>query len=258
MNANFRFGTGSQVLLDANGDLEQPFVFVSGVWRKLTYSTQGMNSAVKVSGVMMDLSTSVVNAGDLTDGTGTITAVTDHTSGSATLQLLRLYTLNAGSQTAVITFTLSASSGAFGDVKMWFDVGDDWIGTNDRPSKLVGNLQSDGTFTDASDTTGNAPKITSGSEDVFMYSLDDAARTIVSGCCSFNNVANKDHEATYSSAVTNDGSYGMYNVCDKPSSQPSVAPSSQSSAQPSARPSENPSSQPSVAPSSQPCDEPSP
>ena len=79
-------------------------------------------------------------------------------------------------------------AGSARDVRIWWGTRDDWVGETDQPAKAVGDLTSDGTFVVATDFTGNAVQITSGSEGVLLFSPDAGARALVARCCTFSNI----------------------------------------------------------------------
>jgi hypothetical protein len=126
-NEYLRFGTGSTDSVNANGILQQPFLYTNGAWSKLTFSNYALSSVLKVDGTEISLSSAsaTIDTTGLSSGTGTITATTTHSSGAATLTVVRSYTLVAASRVATVQISVSVSGGTINNVKMWYGTKND-------------------------------------------------------------------------------------------------------------------------------------
>jgi hypothetical protein len=105
-----------------------------------------------------------------------------------------------------LTYELPQSSGYVGikigvtnidgttaeNVRVWVGTRDDWVGTNDTPTKTKGNLVN-GAFAQINNVSEQAQaiKITSGLETVLVYTNSDRGYTISQRCCDFQYVINQ-------------------------------------------------------------------
>ena len=246
-NDKLRFGGGGAgsptfTYVDSvatNGMLEQPFYKSSdGNWYKLTFNNYGLNMtlgsgtgganwsgatvptsgdflpngngiaslnnlAVDVSGMTLR---SPVQAVDY--GYGTLVVTGDVTLNGASIGISNTYVLGQNASFVKITSAITNNdASAIDNVHIWVGTQDDYVGTNDVPTKTRGNLVG-GTFQAITDATAssNAIQITSGSEGVLFYSTSPGVDTSIKNCCSFSNAVNQDPD-TAAITETSDGSY---------------------------------------------------
>ena len=233
-------GTSSFTYVDSvatNGMLEQPFYKSSdGNWYKLTFSTYALNMtlgsgtgganwsgatvpttgdfstqgitglnnlAVDVSGMTLR---SPVQAVDY--GYGTLVVTGDVTLNGASIGISNTYVLGQNASFVKITSAITNNdASAIDNVHIWVGTQDDWVGTDDGPTKTRGNLVG-GTFQAITDATAssNAIQITSGSEGVLFYSTSPGVDTSIKNCCDFSNAVSEDPD-TAAITATGDGSY---------------------------------------------------
>ena len=244
-NDKLRFGGGgagssSFTYTDSvatNGMLEQPFYKSSdGNWYKLTYSNYGLNMtlgsgigganwsgatvpttgnfnsqglltlnnlAVDVSGMTLRSHSQAVDY-----GYGTLVVSGDVSLNGSNVGVSNTYELGQNASFVKITSAITNNeASAIQNVMIWVGTQDDYVGTDDGPTKTRGNLVG-GSFQAISNQSdsSNAIQITSGSEGVLFYSTTANTSTVIDSCCSFGNSYNQD-PSTAPVTATGDGSY---------------------------------------------------
>ena len=108
-----------------------------------------------------------------------------------------------------ISNEVTVASHVGGDgVQVWVGTRDDWLGSMDEPTKMVGTCNG-GAFTAA--TTGNCVNFSSATEYVLYSSTDADAKGLIADCCSFSKIVALDPTTTFSTAgVTEDSLYRLY------------------------------------------------
>lgn len=205
-NGALRFGKGQVNSILSTGVLDQPFYYNSTAnqWYKLTYSSQPLIINIGVTGSGYSdgqVINSSTNSGYFTNtlfdtfsfdnGRGilistTTISVPDGGSGSYTFELENTYTIEAGNSYLSTVSKITNTSGiSLNNVRYWTGTSDDFIGTNDSPTKTRGNLTSDGfvAITNQTDqaqaliiTDGSAPT----NPGVLFFSTLDTANVAVS------------------------------------------------------------------------------
>lgn len=234
-NGNLRFGGSSVASVAGNGMLEQPFYYNGSSWRKLTYSSFGLDIAVgvgsgagnwhdstvthfaataNVSPTVDDTAFTVSTAGTPNIGYGTLISSGVYSlSGGEKVSFQHKWELGENDNFVKVTTTIgndvAGESSALSNMRIWVGTKDDYVGGTDTPLKERGNIPSDG-FEEAAASTDatSAIRIKTSDEGVLFYSTTDGVKTSVANCCSFSNVYNQDPDAA-STSVTNDGSYAV-------------------------------------------------
>jgi len=198
-----------QMSTDASCTIRQPFYNGPGGWRKMTYSSYGLNFALKTSGAEEAFSGSC--NGDYSslngDGTGSITS----TQTNENLELTRTWNLPSGSSSVLTLVVVVKNVGSIPLVNLeaFWGTRDDWVGSTDSPTKEPAAITSGGVNVPVS--SGNAVLVQSGNEALLIFSPDPTARGLIDSCCSFYNILNIGNPSTFTSGqVTNDGSYAIY------------------------------------------------
>ena len=246
-NDKLRFGGGgaessSFTYVDSvatNGMLEQPFYKSSdGNWYKLTFNNYGLNmtlgsgtgganwsgATVPTSGDFSTVGQGITSLNNLAVdvsgmtlrepdqavdyGYGTLVVTGDVTLNGASVGISNTYVLGQNASFVKITSAITNNdASAIDNVHIWVGTQDDYVGTNDDPTKTRGNLVG-GTFQAITDATAssNAIQITSGSEGVLFYSTSPGVDTSIASCCLFSNAVNQDPD-TAAITETGDGSY---------------------------------------------------
>ena len=141
-NANLRMGSGSVNSVNAGtGNVEQPFYYSGTAWRKLTYSSNGLDMVVKIDKTAVALS--VGSTGSIRYDSATHASVTQ-ALGSSGATLTRQYTLSGSTFTT--NYTVCAASTELKNVETWVGTRDDYIGGTDGPKKELGSFSSSGAF----------------------------------------------------------------------------------------------------------------
>jgi hypothetical protein len=134
-------------------------------------------------------------------------------AGNRRFRFRRSYTMATSNSRAItVQFEIipEFDSDVYQNVKVWFGTRDDYIGNSDSPTKTVGSITG-GVFVPAAGTTGSAVQVTTATEGVILYTLQDGGVANVNSCCSFSNVVNMSPTHTYSAPIgPADGSYGVY------------------------------------------------
>ncbi len=227
-NGVVRFGNGSQDSINEFGNLLQPFYYseARSQFFKLTYSSYPLdvqfgagtgshwtNSAISINPT---LSNQVIDdSGYVPDGEnggyGTVSSTGTVTIGGHTLQLTQAYTLGTSDAFVSITTSVTNTTDAtIPNAHMWVGTRDDYVGTDDGPTKVKGII-ADGAFQAITDPTTLAPalQITSGNEGVLFYSVTPGTNTVIDRCCSFTNATQRD-PSTSPITLRGDGSYALY------------------------------------------------
>lgn len=250
-NGSLRFWRGAEsnaspldrFSFNGAGLLQQPAYLDSfGSWRKLTFSDQPLEFALGLGGdgsSNWNASGTIIASGSNTsylpsafsslgvsngrmdvsrflEGAGTVVTKVDlnpPSVSSASLRLNNQYTLSAGATSLRVDTTIeNLSSSPLTNVRYWYGTGDDWINTNDSPTKIRGNLTGIG-FTAIAQSTdpSNAIQISDGAQSVIFYSPSPGVAT--TGLGDFGEFSNRVVPVDPSAAPvinTNDGSYGIY------------------------------------------------
>ena len=233
-NGHLRFGNGNEESLGADGQLKQPFYY-DGAWYKLTFGARPLEIAVAsggeggsawnyngqvlstVAGTFFPaLSNPRIDISGYREGYGTIVASSTLTfSTGQTARLENSYQLDATANYLKTTTQLTSLTGnALTNVRLWTGTGDDYVKNSDGPAKTKGNIV-DGAFVQlsAQDQASNALRITESNDPnaaaVLFYSTTSGVDMVHDHCCSFNNVVNKNPQASPISAA-GDGSYALF------------------------------------------------
>ncbi|WP_043994689.1 outer membrane beta-barrel protein [Moritella sp. PE36] len=230
-NGKLRFGTGAEDSVNTLGNLQQPFYYDEnlGIWQQLTIDTNPLDNAVGLSGdgtsewningivevnsvltgQNIDTSGFVISAGS--DGYGVIISSGTITINGSDLGVKNTYELLEGSaHIKIITEITNNSASIATNLRVWVGTQDDYVGTDDNPTKLRGNLV-DGIFTALATQTEKATalKITSANTGVLLLTTSTKATTSIADCCEFSNVTEQDPAAAVIT-ITDDNSYGFY------------------------------------------------
>ncbi|MBU1014582.1 MAG: T9SS type A sorting domain-containing protein [Bacteroidetes bacterium] len=232
-NGRIRIGNGWQYSINEYGNLLQPWYYNGSnfTWYKLTYSSYPLDirwgvggdgtSEWNTNGDMINNPTMVNQVIDysgftVTDagtgaGYGTIITRGDITIGGSEFLAENTYTLLQTEAYISIKTKLTNKSGVnASNVRVWVGTRDDWVGTDDGPTKERGNLVN-GAFEMISNAADQAKSILiySGNEAAMFYSNSDRVQTSINWCCSFTNSTNQ-NPATSQITHDNDGSYAMF------------------------------------------------
>ena len=189
--------------------IPQPFYNKPAGWKKMTYSNYGLNFALKTSGAEERFSGSC--NGDYSslngDGTGSITS----TQANENLELTLTWNLPSASASVLALAVVVKNVGSTHVVNLeaFWGTKDDWVGTTDEPKKETASISIGGVNIPVN--SGNAVRVQSGNEALFIYSPDPTARGLIDSCCSFLNILNLPSPSTFTfpGQVTNDGSYAI-------------------------------------------------
>lgn len=227
-NGLLRFDYTNGTAINSNtGNLNQPWYYNSA-WYRLTYGSYPLNFAVGVDGdgtnewnyngtVQLDpplTNLTIDNTGLMTNNSltyGVLKTSGTLTIGSVILLIENSFELGADKSFVKIkTKITNTSSQTATNLRYWVGTQDDYVGSNDQPTKVKGNIIN-GVFTAIPNTStkASAIQITSGSEGVLFYTESTTANMSVKGCCSFSNATTADPIASNIS-TTSDGSYAMY------------------------------------------------
>lgn len=233
-NDLIRFGTGSEASVNNLGNLKQPFFYhnTGSRWYQLTHGVKPLDIAIAVDGDGTDdwnrngttaenptLGNQYIDTTNFTittgnKGYGIIVSTGTINVGGKILKLETSYNLRQNKSFVEITTKVTNLSG--GDVdnlRVWVGTRDDYVGSDDSPTKDRGNIV-DGAFEQLSVKTdqSSAIKISSGNSDnsvAFFYSTSEKANISVSNCCSFSNAYNTNPDNT-NITINGDGSYSLY------------------------------------------------
>lgn len=120
-------------------------------------------------------------------------------------------TLVAGDHVADISFAVwPSTSSTVSKVELWYGTKDDYVGDTDQPVKTIGDLSPSGFTAGGADgaDTGKMLFVKSDNEGLYFFSTHDGDKAIVSSCCDFNNIVDKDPLSS-STETLGDGSYGF-------------------------------------------------
>ena len=212
--------TDGELIKQMSGDdactIKQPFYNSPAQgWTKMTYSTYGLDFAVKTTSggtVTKESFSSACNV-DYTglngDGTGTMSST--QTTQSGNLEIKRVWEL-ASASSAVLSVQVefkNVGSSTLSNIESFYGTRDDWVGNTDFPTKSPAMVTSSGVDSEVSG--GNAVVTKSGGEAVIIYSPHPTARGLYANYGSFANVMNVATPSTFTGAdIENDGSYAVY------------------------------------------------
>ena len=210
---------GELIKQTSSGDactIKQPFYNSSALgWTKMTYSTYGLDFAVKTTSGATVTKESFSNACNVDysglsgDGTGTMSST--QTTQSGNLEIKRTWEL-ASASSAVLAVQVefkNVGSSTLSSIESFYGTRDDWVGNTDRPTKSPAMVTSSGV--DFAVSGGNAVVTKSGAEAVIIYSPHPTARGLYANYGSFDNVMNVANPSTFTGAdIENDGSYAVY------------------------------------------------
>lgn len=242
-NSRIRFGDGSENSINQAGLVNQPWYFsaVANGWKKLTFASYPLNMAIAIGsagsgyprGYVTDLSANAASmtsqdidyrefvitntAGGASIGygkitvKGTFTNVRNQSGATVSIEVTHIYELGQEDNFVKITTRVKNLDAAnLNDVTVLVGTQDDYVGNNDRPTKVKGNLVN-GVFTPIAAATDPAAvlQITSGAEGVLFYSTTAGVNMSMSSCCSFANAYSVNPTAS-PITLTNDGSYAAH------------------------------------------------
>ncbi|WP_432455077.1 thrombospondin type 3 repeat-containing protein [Agarivorans sp. QJM3NY_29] len=234
-SGQLRFGTGTETSITASGVLKQPFYYddANSTWYKLTYSSYPLSSAIGFGGdgseiwnnngtITQDptLSNQTIDSSAFTlydgvKGYGTLTTNGSLALDGANLGYQASFTVEQDSPYVSITVSLSnLGTSNVENLRFWMGTRDDYVGTDDSPTKTRGNLV-DGVFTPISTSAEQAQGLQiesnngSSTSGVLFYVKSDAAYLVQNNCCSFTNVINQ-NPAISTVQASGDGSYAFY------------------------------------------------
>ena len=235
-NGNMRFGNGTELSINAAGNVKQPFYYSTdfGGWRKLTYSESALinyplDSKIGVGGdgtnnwnlngvrinnptmanqVFDDNAFSIV--GGL--GSGVIRVKGDITVGAALLELVNTYTIGANNNYVQVNTSIkNIGATTATNIRYWVGTRDDYVGGTDQPTKVRGTLE-DGVFQSLTLTTqrASALRITTIDEGILFFTTSVRGNNVHAGYDPVENPSTNLDPATAPITSTNDGSYSMF------------------------------------------------
>ena len=236
-NGRMRFGDGTQLSVNAAGNVEQPFYFstVFNNWRKLTYSepfpvvnypldsrigvggdgtnnwnTNGSreNNPIMSNQVFDTSSFSVV--GGLTYGTLIVKG--EITVGTARLELTNAYSIGQNKNFVQIMTTIkNIGPTQATNIRYWVGTRDDYVGVEDQPTKVRGRLN-EGVFETLTLTSqrASALRITTNAEGILFFTNSSRGNNVHAAYNPMSNPSTDLDPATAPISSTNDGSYSMF------------------------------------------------
>ncbi|MGB1449405.1 MAG: hypothetical protein ACPG8F_06135 [Flavobacteriaceae bacterium] len=235
-NGQMRFGNGTQLSINAAGNVEQPFYYSTNfsAWRKLTYTeptlvNYPLDSKIGVGGDGSNnwntngtLVTNPTMANQVFDSSsfstvgglsyGTLVVKGEITVGTARLELTNAYTLNENRNfVQVITTITNIGIARANNIRYWVGTRDDYVGGTDQPTKVRGNLN-EGAFEPLTLTTQRAAalRITTIDEGILFFTTSSRGNNAHSNYDPVNNPSTNINPDTSPITSTNDGSYSMF------------------------------------------------
>lgn len=235
-NGKMRFGNGTQLSINAAGNIEQPFYFstVLSNWRQLTYSESALvnyslDSRIGVggdgtnnwntNGVHVNNPTMVNQVFDTSSFSvvgevsfGTIMVKGEITVGTALLELTNAYSLGQDKNfVQVMTTIRNIGTAQASNIRYWVGTRDDYVGGTDQPTKIRGNLN-DGTFEAITLTTqrASALRITTTSEGILFFTTSTRGNNVHAGYDPAENPSTELNPDSAPIISSNDGSYSMF------------------------------------------------
>ncbi|WP_432460641.1 MULTISPECIES: thrombospondin type 3 repeat-containing protein [unclassified Agarivorans] len=234
-SGQLRFGSGAETSITASGVLKQPFYYddANSTWYKLTYSSYPLSSAIGFGGdgseiwnvngtITQDptLSNQTIDSSAFTlydgvKGYGTLTTSGSLAIDEANLGYQASFTVEQDSPYVSITISLSnLGTSNVENLRFWMGTRDDYVGTDDSPTKTRGNLV-DGVFTPISTSAEQAQGLQiesnsgSSTSGVLFYVNADNGYVIHSVSRGFERVTAQDPR-TSAITATGDDAYGFY------------------------------------------------
>lgn len=235
-NGRMRFGNGTQLSINAAGNVEQPFYYstILSNWRKLTYSESALvnyplDSRIGVGGdgtnnwntngvrinnpnmanQVFDTSGFTVSGGI---SYGVIIVRGEIVVGTALLELTNAYSIGEDKNfVQVMTTIRNIGTAQASNIRYWVGTRDDFVGGTDQPTKVRGNLN-DGAFEAITLTTqrASALRITTASEGILFFTTSTRGNNVHAGFDPAENPSTDLDPDTAPITSTNDGSYSMF------------------------------------------------
>lgn len=241
-NGEMRFGNGTELSINAIGNLRQPFYFSDNlsVWRKLTYSESALvnyplDSKISVGGDGTnnwnlngtDQTNPVMNnqvfdssnfsiVGGI--GSGTLRVRGEITVGTARFELTNSYSIGLNQNfVEVVTTFRNIGPTSVQNIRYWIGTRDDYVGATDSPTKVRGNIVDDAFVPlNLVSQRASALRITTLTEGILFFTTASRGNNIHSNCAlcgggsPLENPSTDQDPSTNPITSTNDGSYSMF------------------------------------------------